>query len=126
MNEKQKRWLIYGGIVLLVLILALIISPWILFPALIVALIGGALIWGVMSAEASRTTQVAEPPRPPVPVYRPPVEQQSPYAQGYQAQTSAPSTASWPFTSPPSAEEPQPHEARPGEVYENPLVQYPE
>lgn len=55
MNEKQKRWLIYGGIVLLVLILALIISPWILFPALIVALIGGALIWGVMSAEASRT-----------------------------------------------------------------------
>lgn len=125
MNEKQKRWLIYGGIVLLVLILAAIISPWILFPALLVALVGGALMWGVMAAEATRTNQVTEPQRPPVPVYQPPAERQSTYVQGYQAQTPAPPTASWPFTSPTSAAEPQPHEARPSE-YESPLVQYPE
>ena len=125
-NEKQKRWLISGGIVLLVLILAAIISPGILFPALLIAFLGGLIVWGTMAAEAARSNQATTTQRPPIPVYRPPAEQQPTYAQGYQAQASASQTASWPFTPPASAAEPQPHEARPGERYEDPLVQYPE
>lgn len=125
---KQTRWIVIAIAAAVVGIFFFIVAKWLLL-ILVGALIFGWIIFATESAKAQTA-----PVRPPTPVYTPPVqpataEQPAPYAQGYQAQapSSAPG-ASFPFTPPStsSGAEPQPHQDRPGQVYEDPLVQYPE
>jgi hypothetical protein len=122
MTKQQTRMLITCATVVIVGILLFIVAKWLLALLFIGLVIGGA-VFATESAKAQTT-----PTRPPTPVYHPPVqsaaaERLASYAKGYQAQSpsSAPA-ANFPFT---PTSEPQPHEARPGERYEDPLVQYP-
>jgi hypothetical protein len=124
-TKQQIRWVIVCAAVVLGILL-FIVAKW-----LVLVLLGGLVLGWIVFATESAKEQSA-PAHPSVPVYHPPVqpaaaEQPASYAQGYQAQLPLKSAAvaSFPFTSPSSAE-PQPHEARPGERYEDPLVQYPD
>lgn len=125
---KQTR-LIVIAIAAVVGIFFFIVAKWLLL-ILVGAIIFGWIIFATESAKAQTA-----PDRPPVPVYIPPVQpvaaapsEPAPYAQGYQARPSQKSaTPGFPF-GPANTAEPQPHEARPGEIqqYEEPLTMYPE
>ena len=124
MIYERLRWFLLAGFVLLLIIL----SNWIPWPALITLLVLGTIIFGGVIGQI---LQIVKAKTTPVVVYQPPehlvtpVEQPTPYTQGYQAQpVQANSMANFPFT--PTGAEPQPKQDRPGQVYEDPLVQYPE
>jgi hypothetical protein len=119
-------WILFGGAVLFVIILSQGI-PW---YALIMLLILGMMVFGgvigqILQAVKARTTTppVYQPPEHPAASAKQPSP--TPYTQGYQAQ---PLSANAPGRSPfvPANAEPQPHQDRLGEVYEQPMVQYPE
>ena len=133
MTERQARWLVLGGIVLLAVLFAAIVSPGVLLPAIVVGVLASLIAFAALAANDQ--TQ-----KPPTPVYKSPTqpaESEQPslsptpsYTQGYQVQQlSPPSAPGWsPFGVPPSKLEPQPHQDRPGTAptYEQPLVMYPE
>lgn len=121
---KQTRWVVIVVAAVALGIFFFIVAKWLIF-----VLVGGSIVGWVVFATESAKAQTT-PARPPTPVYHPPVqaataEQPAPYAQGYQALSPQKSvTPGFPFG--PANAEPQPHEVRPGERYEDPLIQYPE
>jgi hypothetical protein len=125
---KQTRLIVIAVAAVALGIFFFIVAKW-----LLLVLLGGLVLGWIVFATESAKAQTA-PAHPPVPVYTPPVQpaaavppEPASYAQGYQAQSSQKSAIpGFPFG--PNNPEPQPHEARPGEMqqYEEPLTMYPE
>ena len=123
---KQTRWIVIAVVAVTLGIFLFIVAKWLLF-VLVLGFIVGGIVFATEAAKEQMT-----PARPPTPVYHPPVQsaakppEPASYAQGYQAQQPKSAVPGFPFG--PNNPEPQPHEARPGEMqqYEEPLTMYPE